>query len=47
MAQQSTTGFGVANPVAYSPTEQDEKKVETKDEQKEYESLEEALLGET
>ena len=46
MSQQSKTGFGVAHPVAYSPKEQNEKKVETKDEQKEYESLEEALLGE-
>jgi len=45
MSQQST-GFGVAHPVPYSPDETKEK-VETKDEQKEYESLEEALLGET
>ena len=37
MSQQSSTGFGVANPVQYSP----EKK-----ETKEFQSLEEALTGE-
>ena len=36
MSQQTNTGFGVANPVQYSP----EKKQE-----EEYQSLEEALTG--
>ena len=45
MSQQSMTGFGVAHPVAYAPSNE-EKKVEKQEEEKEYESLEEALLGE-
>jgi hypothetical protein len=46
MAQQSTPGkgLGTAHPVPYSPDEP-EKKVDEKEE-KEYSSLEEALLGE-
>ncbi len=45
MSQQSMTGFGVATPVPYAPSNE-EKKVEKQEEEKEYESLEEALLGE-
>ena len=41
MAQQSTSGLGVAHPVQYSP-EQPVKKKETD----EFQSLEEALTGE-
>ena len=37
MSQQSSTGFGVANPVQYSPQ---------KKETEEFQSLEEALTGE-
>ena len=50
MGQQSSTGFGVANPVPYSP---EPEKVDTSPSDKqppgvdeEYQSLEEALLGE-
>ena len=53
MSQQSKTGFGIANPVPYSP----EEKVDTnpsdkqppgvdKEDEWEPQSLEEALLGE-
>ena len=53
MAQQSTTGFGKANPVPYSPDSR-LKNLDTGpsdiqppgiDEEPEYESLEEALTG--
>jgi len=46
MAQQSTGsgGLGTAHPVPYSPEQPDEKVEEQ--EEKEYSSLEEALLGE-
>ena len=43
MAQQSTSGFGVAHPVPYSPKET-EKKVEQKEEKFDEDiSIEEAL----
>ena len=45
MSQQSTTGFGVAHPVAYSPKET-AKKEEKKEDDDFPQSLEEALLGE-
>ena len=54
MAQQSTTGFGKANPVPYSPDSR-LKNLDTNpsdvqppgvDEEREPQSLEEALLGE-
>jgi hypothetical protein len=63
MSQQSTTGFGVAHPVQYSPSGEGirDRKVDIKDPQDntpsdsqppgvdnevDYNSLEEALLGE-
>ena len=55
MAQQSTTGFGIAHPVPYSPSRQPKETADTLpsdqqppgvDEQREPQSLEEALLGE-
>ena len=52
MGQQSSTGFGVAHPVPFSPepekvdTNPSDKQPPGVDEEKEPESLEEALLGE-
>ncbi len=54
MAQQSTTGFGVANPVSYSPSNTERLDTNPSDyqppgvdeEENEPQSLEEALLGE-
>ena len=55
MAQQNTGGFGKANPVPYSPEPEIKDPVDTMpsdyqppgtDEEVDYNSLEEALLGE-
>tara|TARA_A100001037_G_scaffold227981_1_gene205962 strand:+ start:915 stop:1079 length:165 start_codon:yes stop_codon:yes gene_type:complete len=53
MGQQSKTGFGVANPVPYSPdsrlknldTNPSDQQPPGVDEEPEYQSLEEALTG--
>ena len=53
MSQQSNTGFGMANPVPYSPEIKDpvdtlpsDQQPPGVDDEKEPQSLEEALLGE-
>ncbi len=46
MGQQSKAGFGVAHPVAYSPKNEEKKTEEKSSDDQEYQSLEEALLGE-
>ena len=43
MAQQSTTGFGVAHPVAYSPQNTDKKEEKKEEKFDEDISIEEAL----
>ena len=54
MSQQNTGGFGVANPVPYSPSPEIKEPVDTMphdsqppgvDEEREPQSLEEALVG--